>query len=173
MAYILLAHFAFKIEYFCLLFGSGPFFNRSKKHVLRSPSKQKPVSGNKAVNAKLVSQFRYTSGCSIDCKNMITRPVSGLFFLRCPFAIFRAVIMIVFDAFETFSNWSFSHVIDKVFKLYTPSWAYGNSTATVSIVVFCRRLITTFNHRSPTIPSGRTCHSVLFFEHVGIVELFA
>jgi hypothetical protein len=76
--------------------------------------------------------------------------ISSLFFARGPTAIFRFIITIVVNAFQSvFGCWPFPHVLQKILKRMPPTPANANSSSAIKRKGVIFRIVATSNGLTP------------------------
>lgn len=115
-------------------------------------------------NAKFHSPISEAECFSVECNvSDERRTISGLFFLCCPFAVFRKITQRAIFSFVTVRRRRpRSHIGVKVLKRF-PSFAYFDSVSAVVRKVCTIRVIATLIHLLPSNILRGVAHSVLSF----------
>lgn len=75
--------------------------------------------------------------------------INVLFFPRGPFAVFWAIVSVYVASLQGKVVWTFSHVLQKIFKTIQPSFAYLNTTATICSKMAIFGIATSALHATP------------------------
>lgn len=143
--------------------------NTFSEGVFNTPPIIKPASNSTVVNAKQICQFNKKFFLSIERNYYATTPISRLFLLCRPLAIFFAVIPVVvntinscifFSKFLVVFQIRFIHVILEFLKRLPQTL---NSSTTIKIEVFRMFILTSVIHLSPDFVKTRMRHSMCNF----------
>lgn len=75
--------------------------------------------------------------------------VTGLFNCRCPTAVSRFIISVIFDTFQCKPRWTWPHIGVKVFKTALPPQAHRNSASTIVFICAALFISAAFQHSLP------------------------
>lgn len=107
-------------------------------------------------------------GVTVNSNSDVAPSIIELFISCCPFAIFRSVISIIVNTFNSrFGEWLFSHVIEECFKGCIPSFTDLYSSATIIFEGQMIRVIASAFHTNPCPIFFRFIHSMFGIRFAG------
>lgn len=133
-----------------MLFIFANLFNWLSDRSFRSPSTpysaMRSLIRNSENPAPLFKRFFKSINDDIDAASFVislNRPSR-------PYAIFRRIVFIVIDSFyRVFFGWSFSHIFQKIFKGFSPTFTYLYAATTIIFPTFIVSIFRSINHAAP------------------------
>lgn len=123
----------------------------SGQRSLNGPSMFKTIAQYSLAHTDLVCPIRAAHGCAIERQYAIVAAVASLLFRGCPSAVGRLVVAVVVDSVKCMlRGWSRPHISEEVVKSQ-PSFANGDSSPTVTVVIWGAGVLTSSKHTAPRL----------------------